>query len=191
MKKLLFSSALGCSVLSFIYLEDSYRGSLAAGGLVMLLLSMFFKTSRIQLRIAGAITLIFGVVVVISVGVHTKIQTGRVELVSPLYIHSYGYFDKVDTFQLAGAYTVFYNIYEPAFKEYYIFQRHDTFELWNRYRRVLSHRGDLKVMKQDFDHGPLNVIKTSDGRVFDLYGNEIREGYHAHTIDRTPPDDIL
>ena len=154
----------------------------------MLLASIPSSNMRIQLRIAGAFCFVFGLLLLFFVGIHLKEDGNRVEIQSPLYIHSHGYYDRVKIIKLAGAYTVLYNIYEPNFREYYILQRQDTFELWNKYRRVLSDRGNLKVINMDFGHGPLNVIQRSDGRVFDLYGDEVRDGYHARTIDRTPPD---
>ncbi len=188
MKKNFFYIAL-CCVLLFvsIYLEDKgYRGCLAAAGIVILLLCSVLKSIRPQLRIVGALCFVLGALI-FFVGIHGKQAGDRVELLSPLYFHSLGFYDKVDTVSLAGAYDVWYSQYSPRFSKFYILHRGDNDELWNKYRLIISVRGELKVVKKDLGHGKLDVI-ISEGKLYDLYGNEIRDGYHAHTVDKTPPD---
>ena len=187
MKKILCIAVCCALVFLSVYMEDKgYRGSLAAAGIVVLLCSLL-KTARVQLRIVGALSFVLGALILFFVGVHGK-QTGdRVELLSPLYFHSLGCYENVDTVELAGAYDVWYSLYSPRYSRFYILHCGDNDELWNKFRCIISVQGELKVEKKDLGHGELDVIR-SEGKLYDLYGDEIQDGYHARTVDKTPPD---
>lgn len=198
--KTIFKTALyivGLSVL--IYIEDHHRGVMMIIAIIVYFAAMwlvylsdgYYGHLKHVVRFAVA-AFICGFVLSLFVGVHVRKNADSVEIVSPFYTHSLGIFDSIDTLSLFTSYEVYYNSYTPYRQELYLVHHHDSCDVWNKYRRLLTSKGNITFKKKDLGHGQLDVAKCSDGKesyLYDLYfGKRIGEDYRPHLIDRTPPD---
>ncbi|MBR0047526.1 MAG: hypothetical protein IJP75_11730 [Bacteroidaceae bacterium] len=179
-------------VLGLLYFEDYYchRGIVAGIGLILLILSIIPQLR--SFRVFGIFCLISGIFMTLGVGVHAvKKGDGTVELRSPLYSHALGTYKSIDTFLLANSYEVWYGQYSPHTHEYYILRRKSqtTCEFWNEYRKIMED-SVLNIEQRDFGHGALDVLRLSNGKLFDLNGVEILPGYYPYVVHTTPFDGI-
>lgn len=177
-----------------VYGEDYHRGMMFLVGIIALLtaklISYFIDRKQKHLIRLGTIASISGFFLA-AVGVHvTKVGEG-VEIMSPFYTHSLAKGDRIDTISLASAYEVYYFSYKPYKEEFYLLRQDGIYELWNKYRPILSGK-ELSFVDMDLGHGNLHVVKIrndSGTTLYDLYGRNINEDdYRPHLIDRTPPD---
>lgn len=196
----IFKTALYIVSLSgLIYLEDYHRGIMmiiavcvTLAAMLLIYLSDGYGGHLKHVVKFGIFAYICGFILFIGVGVHVRKNADSVEIVSPFYSHSLGIFDNIDTISPAIAYEVYYNSYTPYRQELYLVYHQDSCDVWNKYRRLLTNKGDITFEKRDFGHGLLDVAKCSDGEktyLYDLYsGRIIGEDFRPHLIDRTPPD---